>query len=179
MFDIGWMELMVIGVVALIVVGPKDLPGLFRTMGQFMGKARGMAREFQRSMEDAAKESGLNEASSALNSIRDPFSAATKSARNFADDALKGKPAGTAGKTGGAATGDAAKPAPAPAPSVSAGDGPVPDPAAPAPASSPAPASGPNPASGPAPAPQPAATAASSSADAGSDAGAAGKAAGV
>ena len=62
MFDIGWMELMVIGIVALIVVGPKDLPGLFRAAGQFMGKARGMAREFQRSMEAAADETGLGEA---------------------------------------------------------------------------------------------------------------------
>ena len=42
MFDIGWSELLLIGIVALIVVGPKELPGLFRTVGRFMGKARGM-----------------------------------------------------------------------------------------------------------------------------------------
>ena len=63
MFDIGWMELLLIGVVALIVVGPKELPVLFRTVGRYMGKARGMAREFQRSMEQAADETGLKEAS--------------------------------------------------------------------------------------------------------------------
>ena len=66
MFDIGWMELLLIGVVALIVVGPKELPVLFRTVGRYMGKARGMAREFQRSMEQAADETGLKEAAEGL-----------------------------------------------------------------------------------------------------------------
>ncbi len=55
MFDIGWTELLVIGIVALIVVGPKDLPLMFHALGQFTAKARGMAREFQRAMEDAAE----------------------------------------------------------------------------------------------------------------------------
>ncbi|HUF57397.1 MAG TPA: Sec-independent protein translocase protein TatB [Thermohalobaculum sp.] len=61
MLDIGWTELMVIGVIALLVVGPKELPRLLRTVGQFVGKARGMARDFQRSMEDAAREADLKE----------------------------------------------------------------------------------------------------------------------
>ncbi len=61
MFDIGFVELMVIGVVALIVVGPKDLPGMFRTLGSFTAKARAMAREFQRSLEAAADESGVGD----------------------------------------------------------------------------------------------------------------------
>ena len=61
MFDIGWSEMLVIGVVALIVVGPKDLPRMFHTLGQVIGKARGMAREFQRAMDAAARESGVND----------------------------------------------------------------------------------------------------------------------
>ncbi len=61
MFDIGMMELLIIGIVALIVVGPKDLPGMFRTLGRFTGKARAMAREFQRAMESAADESGVKD----------------------------------------------------------------------------------------------------------------------
>ena len=43
MFDIGWGELVVIGVVALIAIGPKELPGVLRTLGQWMGKIRRMA----------------------------------------------------------------------------------------------------------------------------------------
>lgn len=61
MLDIGFMEILVIGALALIVVGPKELPGLLRTVGQYAGKARSMAREFQRTMEDAAREADLGD----------------------------------------------------------------------------------------------------------------------
>lgn len=61
MFDIGWRELLVIGALALIVVGPKDLPGLLRSLGQWVNKIRSMARDFQRSMNDAAAEADLKE----------------------------------------------------------------------------------------------------------------------
>jgi sec-independent protein translocase protein TatB len=61
MFDLGWSELLVIGVVALIVVGPKDLPRMLRTLGQYAGRARGIAREFQRSMDEAARQADIDE----------------------------------------------------------------------------------------------------------------------
>lgn len=74
MFGMGWTEILVIGVVALVVVGPKELPGLFRNVGQFVGKARGMAREFSRAMEDAADQSGMREASNTLKGLSNPKS---------------------------------------------------------------------------------------------------------
>ena len=61
MFDLGMMELLVIGVVALIVVGPKDLPVMFREVGRFMGRMRGMARDFQRAMNAAADDAGVKD----------------------------------------------------------------------------------------------------------------------
>ncbi len=103
MFDIGWMELLLIGVVALIVVGPKELPVLFRTVGRYMGKARGMAREFQRSMEQAADESGLREASDGLKAASNVtrnlnLNSATKSAKSYANSVMKGEPNAGAAK---------------------------------------------------------------------------------
>lgn len=72
MFDLGWTELLVVGVVALIVVGPKDLPKLFRTLGRFTGKMRGMAREFSRAMDDAANESGMKDMAKDLKDVANP-----------------------------------------------------------------------------------------------------------
>ncbi|MDF3605915.1 Sec-independent protein translocase protein TatB [Paracoccus sp. DMF-8] len=69
MFDIGWSELLLIGVVALIVIGPEDLPKLFRTLGRISGRARSMAREFSNAMDDAARSSGPDEASKTLKDV--------------------------------------------------------------------------------------------------------------
>ena len=74
MFGLGWAEIMVVGVVALIVIGPKELPVVFRKVGQFIGKAKAMAREFTTAMNDAADESGLKEAVDTVNSISDGVS---------------------------------------------------------------------------------------------------------
>lgn len=70
MLDIGWSELLLIGVVALIVVGPKDLPHLFHSLGRFTARARSMAREFTSAMEDAAKDSGIDEASKSIRDVK-------------------------------------------------------------------------------------------------------------
>ncbi len=70
--DIGMMELLVIGIVALIVVGPKDLPKMFRTFGQITGRIRGMAKDFSRAMDDAAGESGLKEISKDMRNLTNP-----------------------------------------------------------------------------------------------------------
>ena len=60
MFDIGWSEMLVILVVALIVIGPKDLPRVARTVGRWVAKGRSMAREFQVAIEDMAREAELD-----------------------------------------------------------------------------------------------------------------------
>jgi sec-independent protein translocase protein TatB len=59
MFDIGWGELLVIGIVALIVIGPKELPGVLRTLGQGMSKIRRMASEFQGQFNEAMREAEM------------------------------------------------------------------------------------------------------------------------
>jgi sec-independent protein translocase protein TatB len=77
MFDIGWSELLVIAVVAIVVVGPKDLPRLMRTFGHYMGKVRSMAADFQRQFEEAVRDSELDEVRKAMHEVRATASAAT------------------------------------------------------------------------------------------------------
>lgn len=92
MFDLGWTELLLIGIVALIVVGPKDLPMLFRNVGRFVGKARGMAREFSRAMEDAADESGVRDVAKSLKSVADPKKMGLDKIREATDEFKSWKP---------------------------------------------------------------------------------------
>ena len=74
MFDLGGGEMLLIGIVALVVVGPKELPALFRTVGQFTGKARAMAREFTSAMNTAADQSGMSELNKTLKGVAKPMS---------------------------------------------------------------------------------------------------------
>lgn len=60
MFDIGWTEMAVIAVVAIIAIGPKDLPMALKTVGQWVARARGLAREFQNSVDDMIREAELD-----------------------------------------------------------------------------------------------------------------------
>jgi sec-independent protein translocase protein TatB len=60
-FGVGYSELFVLALIAVIVIGPKDLPKVLRTFGQFMQKMRGMAREFQTHVDAAMKDSGIDE----------------------------------------------------------------------------------------------------------------------
>ena len=61
MFDIGYSELLLIAVVALIVIGPKDLPNVMRTVGKWVGKARGMARHFRSGIDTMMREAEIEE----------------------------------------------------------------------------------------------------------------------
>lgn len=89
MFGMGGVEMLVIGIVALIVVGPKDLPMLFRNVGQFVGKARGMAREFQFAMNKAVDDTGMNDLTKTLKTATNPIGSAFDSVKDAASDATK------------------------------------------------------------------------------------------
>src|SRR5688572_1320551 len=66
MFDIGWSEMALILLVALVVIGPRDLPRVARTMGKWVAKGRAMAREFQTALEDMAREAELDKVKSEI-----------------------------------------------------------------------------------------------------------------
>lgn len=97
MFDLGWPELFIIVVVTLLVVGPKDLPGVLRTVTGTLRKARGMARELQRGIEDIAKETGVHDLKRDLERSTD-FTKDLADLNADVDDAL-GPPKEDAGNT--------------------------------------------------------------------------------
>jgi len=74
MFDIGWSEFVVIAVVALIAIGPKELPGVLRMVGQWMGKARKMAGEFQGQFNEAMREAEMADVKKAFDEVKDAAS---------------------------------------------------------------------------------------------------------
>jgi len=116
MFDIGWTEILIIAVVAIIVVGPKDLPRMLRTLGRYAGQLRRTAGEFRSQFDDVVRESELDELRSTLqdasdlnpiNEIRDSVTDSMAPLKESADS-IKGdiEAPGSAGTTAG---GDAGK----------------------------------------------------------------------
>jgi sec-independent protein translocase protein TatB len=87
--NLSWMEMLVVGIVALIVIGPKDLPGMFRQVGQFVGKAKGMAREFSSAMNAAADESGINEINKTIKAAANPKKLGVDKIREASQGAVK------------------------------------------------------------------------------------------
>jgi sec-independent protein translocase protein TatB len=115
MFDIGWSELVVIAVVALIAIGPKELPGVLRMVGQWMGKARKMAAEFQGQFQEAMREAEMADVKKAFDEVKEAASGFTSnnimtSLQKDVGDALKiddvDKPANVATETAATSTSD-------------------------------------------------------------------------
>jgi len=98
MFGLGWAEIMVAAVVGLIVIGPKELPVVFRKIGQFVGKAKGMARDFSRAMNDAANESGIKDSVDTMNSMQDGIRSVTDPTTKWKDFVPESETAGLAKK---------------------------------------------------------------------------------
>jgi sec-independent protein translocase protein TatB len=123
MFDIGWSELVVIGVVALIAIGPKELPGVLRTVGQYMGKIRKMAAEFQGQFQEAMREAemadlkkSMDEMTDAAKGITDfdPLGDVRKEVESFTADPLGSSAAASEAASAAAAASPEAAPEAAP-----------------------------------------------------------------
>jgi sec-independent protein translocase protein TatB len=95
MFDISWSELLVIAVVAIVVIGPKDLPRALRALGQWSGKIKRMAREFQNQFNEAIREAELDsvqrdiEEIGKIDPVADVRAAAAKTAADIRQDLEK------------------------------------------------------------------------------------------
>ncbi len=73
MFDISWTEFLLVGVVALIVIGPKELPGVLRTLGQYTRKVRSMAADFQNQFQEAMREAEMADLKKQVDDIAQDF----------------------------------------------------------------------------------------------------------
>ena len=85
MFELGWQELIILMLIALIVVGPKDLPRIVKTAGQWMGKARGYARDFQRTIEEAADATEIDAIKKEIDEANRELSTAKRDVNEGAD----------------------------------------------------------------------------------------------
>jgi sec-independent protein translocase protein TatB len=70
MFDLSWSHILIVLIVALVVVGPKDLPKMMRTVGRWVGKARSMADQFRKSFDEMARQSELDELRAEIEALR-------------------------------------------------------------------------------------------------------------
>ena len=105
MFDIGWTEMLVIAIILIVVVGPKDLPNMLRTFGRTTAKLRGMAADFQKQFNEALKEAELDDVKKSVDSLKslnpaaeirkqlNPFEQAAADVRSGVEAAMKPKPA--------------------------------------------------------------------------------------
>lgn len=120
MFDIGWTELLVIAVVAIIVIGPKDLPRALRAFGRWTGKMKGMAREFQNQFNEALREAELDGVKKQVNDLTslDPMKSIKKTLTSTESDIRKGLETPSATQVGKTAPTTAAPTAPAPVPTA-------------------------------------------------------------
>jgi len=137
-FDVGWGELVLIGVVALIVFGPKELPVVLRTVGQYMTKIRRMAAEFQSQFQEAMREAEMAELKQHFDTIQEAakgigsFDPASNIASQIESAAAEKPPADVA-PPGAAPTAPASEPPPPAAAIQSAAGGAEALPATPAP----------------------------------------------
>jgi sec-independent protein translocase protein TatB len=92
MFDIGWSELLVIGIVALVVIGPKELPRVLRSVGQGIGKLRRMAGEFQGQFNEALREAELSDLKDNVASLKNDLAGLATDARNSLSEAMPTNP---------------------------------------------------------------------------------------
>lgn len=91
-------ELLVIGIVALVVIGPRDLPEMFRQLGRLTAKLRAMSREFSRAMEQAANEAGVKDVAKDLNAIANPKAMGLNAVKDAVDKFEKWDPIKNAAK---------------------------------------------------------------------------------
>ncbi|HMS95180.1 MAG: twin-arginine translocase TatA/TatE family subunit [Tabrizicola sp.] len=113
--DLSWSELLVVGIVALIIIGPKDLPGMFRELGRFTAKIRAMGREFSKAMEAAAKESGVKDVADDLRKATSPKAMGLDAVKSAADKFEKWDPLKNAAKPTTPLTASTLTPPPMPA----------------------------------------------------------------
>ena len=119
MLNFGWAEMLVIGLVALIVIGPEDLPDMFRQVGRFTAKLRQMSREFSRAMEQAAKDSGVKDVAKDLKAVTSPKAMGLDAVKSAADKFEKWDPIKNAVKPSAATVNKPLVPAPIPPTPVS------------------------------------------------------------